>query len=114
MEGMQCLHLLGTPRGEAEQPPRGSRDQHAVAAFVAKLHGLREYTHAPGSPGSTALAGTIDRGRPQGVDAAYLGARQPVRPLRAGYDNPLATQVIEMAAGDTSGGSRPFVNKNGF
>ena len=25
----------------------------------------------------------------QSVDAAYLGARQPVRPLRARYDNPL-------------------------
>ena len=41
------------------------------------------------------------------VDAADLGAREPVRPLRARHERPIAARLIQMAAGDTTVGSRP-------
>ena len=45
--------------------------------------------------------------RISGADAADLGARQSLRPLRTGHDDPTAAQMIHMAAGDTTVGSRP-------
>src|SRR5262245_58738849 len=90
-----------------EQPARRSRDQHAGATPPAELHGLREHAHAAASGGPVPLAGAVDSDRPAGSDAADLGARQSVRTLRAGHDNPVALAVRLVAPGGTNVGSRP-------
>src|ERR1700758_3975276 len=45
--------------------------------------------------------------RPPGPDVVNLGACQPLRPVRPRYVDPVADQMILMAAGDTTVGSRP-------
>ena len=45
--------------------------------------------------------------RPQRPDAADLGAREPVRPLRTRHERPIAAHLTQMAAGDTTVGSTP-------
>jgi hypothetical protein len=46
VERCQRLRLLRTPRRAREQPARGSRGQHAVAAPPPELHGVREHAYA--------------------------------------------------------------------
>jgi Tn3 transposase DDE domain len=41
------------------------------------------------------------------LNAADLGARQPLRPLRAGYGDTIAARVIDLAPGDTNVGITP-------
>ncbi len=41
------------------------------------------------------------------VDAADLGAREPVRPLRARHERPATPAVVQMAPGDMTVGSTP-------
>ena len=45
--------------------------------------------------------------RPERADAADLGAREPLRPVRARHERPNTARLTQMAAGDTTVGSRP-------
>src|SRR5271166_4288048 len=108
MERRKRLRLFRPSWRNDEQSPRRSRDQHVVTAPAAELHGLREHAHAAGGSRPAPLARPIDRNRSQGSDAADVGTRQSLRPLRIGHDNSFAAQMSQMAAGDTNVGSRPW------
>src|SRR5262245_19892225 len=49
----------------------------------------------------------LESPRPERAVAADLGASEPVRPLRAGYERPDTARLTQMAAGDKTAGSTP-------
>ena len=81
-----CLHGIGTNAG--------------LQRMAALESGV---TYAD----SAALGAEARSPRPGRVVAADLGAREPVRPLRAGYERPDTARLTQMAAGDTTVGSTP-------
>src|SRR5215475_3813648 len=100
--------VLRPTRRDGEQPPRGSRNQHARAAPDPELHGLRQHPNDPEGTGTTPLAGEADTARLCRLDALDLGARQPVWTVRPGHERPTGVAVIKMAAGDTTACSTPI------
>ena len=76
-------------------------------ASAPELHGVYQHPDVAAGLGAGALVGTThSQGSPRS-DPAILGACQPVRPFRARHGCPAADRLIDLAAGDTTVGSRP-------
>src|ERR1051326_3052997 len=69
-----------------------------------KLHGLHKYAHAPADIGTAQVGEQAHPTRSESTDASDLGSCEPVWPLRARYERPPTSHLIQMAAGDTTVG----------
>jgi hypothetical protein len=88
VERRDRLRVLRPPGRDGEQPPRGSRGQHARAAPDPELYGLHQHADDPEGLGPAALAGQVHTTRLRRPDAADLGTRQPVWSVRSRYEHP--------------------------
>ena len=78
-----------------------------LAAGVDVRHLFEDRASGTKRACAAALAGKADAARLCGADAPDLGARQPVRSLRAEHEHSPGVALIEMAAADTTACSTP-------
>jgi hypothetical protein len=72
----------------------GLHPQHARPASPPKLHGVHQHPHAAAGVGAAAVVRKARRERSPRPDAADLGAREPLRPLRTRHGRTAAHQLI--------------------
>ena len=99
--------------------PLDSRKRSLPDAQLSRRLGLLLLAQFTSKPNFSALfcvrllrKGQTRTSRPERVDAAHLGACEPLRPLRSRHECPTTSAIVQMASGDTTFGFTHFSNGN--